>query len=122
MDHLIELTRQMLIYIDDIENRYAQGRESGEKGDFYSEVKPFADKVKEDNDKWLILATEWVNCHHPKNLHSQQIVSAFEQIETLSVQAFFPETSKTRFINQLNSAKYILNVLLSSMEQKKEPQ
>lgn len=108
---LLQLTEHLLQYTKTSENTFKRVKEAGERGNFYQEVKPFADEVKAINDKWKNEATEWIKKHKPKNLHPQQIDSASEHIEMVSVQAFFPETSKTRFKNYVNSAKYVLNTL-----------
>ncbi|WP_321202407.1 DUF1798 family protein [Bacillus sp. CRN 9] len=118
MSQLQKLSIKMLEYIDQIVDRYKQGRDTGEKGDFYLEVKPFADKVKQDNDKWKAEAEKWIKDNSPKGLRIQQIQSAYDQMDTSSIQAFFPETSKSRFTNQVNSAKYVVQRLLVLIEEK----
>lgn len=88
---------------------------SGEKGDFFTQVKPFADEVKEVVDHWRKESAAWIKENRPKNLHATQIESAAEQMEMISVQAFFPETSRTRFINYLQSVRYVLTVLRANL-------
>lgn len=117
LQQLSDLTNKLFEYTLYISNKYEEVRASGVKGDFYAEVKPFADEVKIINDKWKMAATEWILNSRPKNIHVNQIDSAHEQIETLSIQAFFPETSRTRFINYLQSVQYVLKVIISEIEQ-----
>lgn len=109
---LISLTKQLLTYLSVITDRYALAREQGKPGDFYQEVKPFADEVKKINDQWKSEAINWIHLNRPKNLYQQQIDSAHEHIESVSVQAFFPETSKSRFINLVSSSTYVLNQII----------
>ncbi|WP_026581103.1 YppE family protein [Bacillus sp. J33] len=116
---LLQLTEGLLNYVQISDERYKQVKESGEKGDFYNEVKPFADEVKAINDKWRGQAAEWVKMHRPRNLYPQQIDSASEHIEMVSIQAFFPETSKSRFINYVNSAIYVLKQLTALLSEEK---
>ncbi|GLB57951.1 YppE family protein [Cytobacillus sp. NCCP-133] len=118
-EDLLQLTEQLLAYMHTSDNRYKKVKESGAKGDFYSEVKPFADEVKALNDKWRIDASEWLLRHKPRNLYPQQIDSASEHIEMVSIQAFFPETSKTRFINYVNSAIYVLKQMIGLLSKEK---
>lgn len=118
---LISLTNALLNYVSVMSERYEMARESGKSGDFYKEVKPFADEVKRINDVWKIKATNWIHTNRPKNLFVQQIESTSEHIETISVQAFFPETSKTRFINLISSSKYVLNQLLEALMEEMSP-
>jgi lantibiotic modifying enzyme len=116
---LLQLTEQLVIYVQASDDKYKRAKDSREKADFYNEVKPFADEVKAINDRWKKKAVEWVNSHKPKNLYSQQIDSASEHIEMVSIQAFFPETSKTRFINYVNSAMYVLKQLIGLLTEEK---
>ncbi|MBG9590761.1 hypothetical protein ABE26_26925 [Cytobacillus firmus] len=114
------MTEMLLEYVEISDSRYKKVKESGEKGDFYNEVKPFADEVKSINDRWKGEAREWVSIHKPRNLYSQQIESASEHIEMVSIQAFFPETSRTRFINYVNSAVYVLKQLIILLSDEKK--
>lgn len=109
---LTSLTNQLLNYINKMSERYTKARESGLAGDFFQEVKPFADEVKVINEQWKKEAIEWIEQNRPKNLFSQQIESTHEHIETMSVQAFFPDTSRSRFFNLISSSNYVLNQIL----------
>jgi len=108
---LSELNERLYEYTKEIDDTFLSVKMSGEKGDFFSQVKPFADEVKEVVDHWKVEAASWIKRNRPKNLHTSQIESAAEQLEMISVQAFFPETSRTRFINYLQSVRYVLTVL-----------
>lgn len=114
-EQLTLLTQQLLDYMDSISNTFEKVKASKERGDFFTEVKPFADAVKEVNDEWQLLARTWIKENMPKHLHEKQIESTYEQIEMLSVQAFYPDTSRTRFINTLQSVRFILNSLKESL-------
>lgn len=116
------LTLQLLTYMDTVEKKLESIKETGKSGDFFKEVKPFADEVERINDSWRKEAQLWVEKTRPKNIHVQQIDSTHEHINIISVQAFFPETSQTRFRNTVASVKYILNNLLSNLkEEEREP-
>lgn len=111
-NELLQLTQKLLSYTDTLSLKYIEVRETGKSGDFFGEVKPFADEVKEVNDAWKNKAYEWIKETGPKNLYAQQIDSAYEHIETVSVQAFFPNTSRSRFNDVMASAKFILNSVI----------
>ncbi|MDP4171571.1 MAG: YppE family protein [Bacillota bacterium] len=113
---LIELTENLLFFTRDMKKQFDQTRENGKDGDFFTEVKPFSDKVKEINDQWMVEAIQWVKEEKPKNFHSNQIDSAYEQIEQISIQSFFVKTSKSRFIQTSTSIEYVLNLILSYAE------
>lgn len=107
-DLLGELDRMMAIF--------EETKLSNKRGDFFSEVKPFADEMKRKKEEWAELSFQWIKEVRPKHLHEKQIESAGEQIEMLSVQAFYPDTSRTRFINYLQSVRYILKGLKDQLD------
>lgn len=117
---LKQLTEQLLTYVDTITEKYVIVKETGKGGDFYNEVKPFADEVKRVNDNWRNKATQWVKERKPKNVYVQQIDSVHEHLETISVQAFFPETSRTRFNNLVASSKYVLTSVHQLLKEERE--
>lgn len=113
---LINLNERLYEYTRDIENKFLSVKLSGEKGDFLTEVKPFADEVQVISEHWKKEATAWITKNRPRNLHESQIDSAAEQIEMISVQSFFPETSRTRFINYLQSVRFVLTLLRANLD------
>ncbi|MGR3764791.1 YppE family protein [Rossellomorea sp. NS-SX7] len=116
MEQLINVTRELLASVDEMMNEYKKRRETGEKGDFYIEVKPFADKVKEFNDNWKELSLEWIKKDRPKHLHLPQVMNTYDNIEMLSVHCFFPESSYNRFISHHQSVRYVLNTTLDELK------
>ncbi|CAM3888784.1 YppE family protein [Mesobacillus zeae] len=120
MENLHNLARQTLRLIEYTERaatRYEMAKETGESGDFFSEVKPFADLVKQEADSWKVSAVEWIINNQPKNIHSRQIEATAENIELVSVQAFFPETGRKRFMGYIQSIHYVLDSLLTAVNQ-----
>ncbi|MEH7125259.1 YppE family protein [Bacillus sp. JJ1532] len=118
---LIHLTNQLLNYMFFLSERYEKARELQKPGDFYKEVKPFADEVKLTNDEWKNKAIQWITTNRPKNLFAQQVESTYENIEAISVQAFYPETSKSRFTNLIVSSQYVLDRLLQTVKEEMGP-
>ncbi|WP_066047661.1 YppE family protein [Robertmurraya korlensis] len=113
---LVNLNESLYEYTRQIEDKFLSVKMSGEKGDFFTQVKPFADEVKEAVDLWKKEASIWIVKNRPKNLHESQIDSAAEQMEMISVQAFYPETSRTRFINYLQSVRFVLTLLRANID------
>jgi len=114
-----QITEQLLMYVDTLSEKFKNVKETKKGGDFYTEVKPFADEVKYINDKWKEEAQFWIEKKSPKNIHMQQIESVHEHIEAISVQAFFPETSLTRFNNVIASTRYVLQSIILRLEEEK---
>ena len=115
MIELKQVTEELIIFTEKMMSEYKQRRVSGEKGDFYLEVKPFADEVKMLNDQWKELSSIWIKKEKPKHLHLPQILNTSDNIEMLSVHCFFPESSYNRFISHSQSVTYVLQTLLDEL-------
>lgn len=115
-DELITLTNKLVSYTEMAHHRFIQTKKVGVRGDFRTEVQPFADGVKDTVQPWREGAIAWVTEKRPKNLHAEQVQTAADYLEVLSVQAFFPETSKKRFMDQIQSVEFILNSVISALE------
>jgi hypothetical protein len=113
---IIDLSKKLLKRMEFALERFGTAKSEGVRGDFHSEVKPFADEVKELASQWQEASIRWVKENMPKNLHSNQIETAADYLEVISVQAFFPETSKKRFLDQHQSVEYILNGMILAIE------
>jgi Bacterial domain of unknown function (DUF1798) len=114
--NLIYLTKKLLDYHGEIMKKFEETKETEIEGDFFQEVLPFSDQVKDITDRWKEDVLDWIITHQPRNIHTQQIDSVVEQLETITVQAFFSQTSRTRFINTANSVEYVLTAVLLEME------
>ncbi|WP_409251142.1 YppE family protein [Bacillus sp. SCS-153A] len=115
MNNLKQLTSELLEMNDEILKIYKATRERGEEGDFYQEVKPFADNAKEKIDSWREIALQWMKEDRPKNLHPSQIINTAENFEMISIQAFFPKASYKRFISHSQSVQYVLKTVLDQL-------
>ncbi len=98
---------------------YKQHRATQEKGDFYKEVKPFADKVRDICERWEPAAIEWVQKNKPPYINAIQLHNTSENIQMVSIRAFFPESSLKRFMSHVQSVDYVLNQLLDELQSKK---
>ncbi|MBE3569691.1 MAG: YppE family protein, partial [Bacillales bacterium] len=106
---LMILTCELLQLVQQADEVYETVRSTKKKGDFYTEVKPFADKMKALSDEWEAEAKKWLISQKPKYIHKQQITSTLENLQIIAVQAFFPQTSYSRFKQAIRSVEYILN-------------
>jgi hypothetical protein len=111
-EEIIILTEKLLNYNGLFMKYYQKGRETGIKYDFHEVIKPFANEVKEINDQWKRAMKKWLSETNYKHLHSKQVDTTAEHIEQLSIQSFFPETSKTRFLNANRTVEYFLIEIL----------
>lgn len=113
---LKELTMKLYKYNQEAYEIFMKCRESGIDGDFFKEVKPFADKVKDCVDVWEPLATRWILTAKPKNLYPLQIRNTAENIQMVSIRAYFPKTSLKRFNSHIQSIDFVLSRVLEELK------
>ena len=105
---MLEMTLELLKIVERAEQQYDNRRESKEKGDFFTEVKPFADQAHSLSKEWGVEVGAYLTEYRQKNLHPNQIKATVENIELLSVQCFFPETSYNRFKSYIQSSFFVI--------------
>ncbi|MBM4762084.1 YppE family protein [Bacillus sp. B15-48] len=115
-EEILKLTNSLLSDVEFLITRFEQTKVTGKQGDFHSEVKPFADAMKIKVEEWQDKAVLWLIQHPQRTLHSQQIESTAENLEMVSTQAFFPSTSRKRFIDTTRSINYVLKCLKEGVE------
>lgn len=115
INQLKENTARLLEDTDYLMKIFTKVKESGKGEDFYEVVVPFANKVKKINEEWKVSAVNWVMENKTGYLYPAQIQSASDHLEIISVSAFYPDTSKKRFMDAIKSVQYILTVLLEQL-------
>lgn len=121
-ERLKEMTSELLEYNSQAAKSFHHCRQTGEQGDFYKEVKPFADKVRALSEQWEPEVVKWVMDNKPKNLYPLQIRNTVENLQMVSVRAFFPDTSLKRFKSHVQSVEYVLERILEGMEENRSPE
>lgn len=107
-DNLYEKTIDLIEIVKNAEKIYREARETEERADFHTVIKPFADHTKQLADEWLIEAEQWVADKRPKYLSLMQIKNTHNNVLQVSVHCYFPESSKSRFIKHCNAALFVL--------------
>jgi hypothetical protein len=115
-EEVLQLTEKLLEYNQLFLKYYQEGREKGITYDFLVVIKPFADEVKEVNDEWKNAMKKWLPEINHKYLHLKQIDTTSEHIEQLSIQSFFPQTSKARFLNSHRTVEYVLLEIVKELK------
>ncbi|WP_338749598.1 DUF1798 family protein [Bacillus sp. FJAT-52991] len=116
MKELQKLTTELMTIVKEANEIYHEKRKTNEKGDFYQEVKPFADRANKVSIHWKKEIETQLQQGGFKYIHQPQVKAVVENIELVSVQAFFPETSYTRFKNYIESTNFLLNSLLKELK------
>ena len=113
---LVYLTEQLYEYNQKFLVYYNEIRETKEQKPFFEFVKPFADEVAKLNDDWKTLMKAWLNENETSHIHFHQLESVSEHIERLSIQAFFPETSRSRFLNAQRTVEFFLTETINQLK------
>ncbi len=110
------LTEKLLHYNGLFLENYRSARESGKKQDFHQIIKPFVDHVEELNDEWKSLMKKWLAENTAKHIHLKQVETTADHIGQLAVQCFFPESSKSRFLNSQRTVEFFLKEVLQEIK------
>ncbi|MBO0958193.1 DUF1798 family protein [Neobacillus sp. MM2021_6] len=116
-EEILNLTEKLLQYNHLFIKYYQDGRETGITHDFENVIKPFVDEVSIITNQWKNAMKKWLSGSNHKHLHLKQIDTTAEHIEQLSVQAFFPKTSKSRFLNSGRTVEYFLLEVIKEVKQ-----
>ncbi|KIL48023.1 DUF1798 family protein [Jeotgalibacillus campisalis] len=114
---LYNLTLELLKIVRSAEEEYDNRRETDLKGDFWKEVKPFADNAHSLSKDWGEAAAAFLHKQPQKNLHPNQIKATVENVELLTVQCFFPATSYNRFKSYIQSSFYVIEQVRVILEE-----
>lgn len=107
--HIITLTKQLITLAEEANSIYETVREEGKEKDFYQDIKPFADQVKEVCEEWEQEMKQAMKQVTFKHLFPSQIEQAAENLKDVSIQAFFPKTSYKRFKSHVQSVLFTFN-------------
>jgi hypothetical protein len=110
---LEELTNNLLSYLEKGKEQFEKSKSSGIEGDFFLDVKPFADLVKSTLDEWLVMAIKWVLAEKPSFINEKQLETTYDHIEKISIQSFYPKTSRKLYLSSFQSAQFVLQSICS---------
>ncbi|WP_409270442.1 DUF1798 family protein [Neobacillus sp. SCS-31] len=112
---LESLTAKLIDYNRKANEIFTKTREKNADGDFFQEVKPFADEVKKVSDRWREEAAKQDGFLSGIGITQRQIEMAAEHIEKLSIQAFFVKTSRYTFVNSSRTVEFTLHDLIEKL-------
>jgi NADH:ubiquinone oxidoreductase subunit len=115
-EEILQLTKKLLNYNHLFMKFYEEAREKGTTPDFHEVIKPFVNEVKSVSVEWSAWMRKWLMNSPKKHLHPKQIDTTLEHLEQLSIQAFFPKTSRSRFLNTNRTVEYFLLEILKELE------
>lgn len=115
-DEILQLTKKLLNYNHLFLQYFEEARATGTSPDFNKVIKPFANEVNRLAVQWGDLMRDWLKSSPQKHLHPKQIDTTLDHIEQLSLQAFFPKTSRSRFINANRTVEYFLSEIVKELE------
>ncbi|QPC46660.1 DUF1798 family protein [Mangrovibacillus cuniculi] len=113
-------TQKLKELVEQAHSIYLSRRENGLRGDFEKEVKPFVYKVDLQMNQFEEVVRPWLQQEKPLYLHPSQIDKVMENIELISVQAFFPESSWKRYHQYVQSTVYVLDCIIDAVNNVKK--
>ncbi|WHY84410.1 YppE family protein [Neobacillus novalis] len=114
-EEIIHITETLLQHNRLFLEYYQEARETGITKDFHEVIKPFADEVKALTEQWKGIMIKWLAETSPKHIHLKQIDTTTEHIELLSIQCFFSNTSKKRFLDTNRTVEFFLQEILKEV-------
>lgn len=106
MNKINELTDQLLIALEEGQNRFLNQEKPHTDRAFFNMVKKEADPVFQLLDEWVQEATSQIN-DRTLDLHPQQIDATKENMESFVLHSFYQDTRKRRFMEIYKSCYYI---------------
>jgi hypothetical protein len=116
-EEIAHITKKLLDFNRLCLEYYEKARETGVSEDFNNVVKPFANEVKLTTAKWSVEMQKWLKQSPQKHIHMKQIETTSDHLEQISIQAFFPKTSRTRFINANRTVEFFLLEIINELEE-----
>ncbi|EMA6341927.1 YppE family protein [Bacillus cytotoxicus] len=80
--------------------------------DFYTDMKPFVDRVDNELRAWKELAYRWIKEEHPKYVHFQQIDQVCENLQNNALQCFVNKGKGKRFYETHQAILYTLQTIV----------
>lgn len=115
---LVKWTKELLLLNEEAESYYLNiARQDGHEPDFFGTVKPFADKVKDICEKWMPLATEFVQEARPLHIHPIQLQQTEENLEVVAIKSFYGKSSLKIQMETFKSVQYTLEQILQAIEE-----
>lgn len=113
------LSQQLIKDVDRIQQQFWTTREREDEYDFFTTVKPEADRIHSYTEDWVKETKMWIKEKGPKYIHANQIDETAENINLIAVQCFFKNTSKKRFFDMCQSVTYVLEDVIKKWEETK---
>lgn len=113
---LFNLTKELLDYNDQSVSQFRRIKSEPVDPDFFNVVKPTMDKLEPLITEWGELALKWLSTQQRKTVYPLQVNNTTDNLRITTLQAFYPDTKKKRFLELTSSIEYVLKELLKSEE------
>ncbi|WP_243290021.1 DUF1798 family protein [Bacillus sp. FJAT-47783] len=115
-EQIVQQTTWLLMKVKDCESRFLKTKASKCEYSFHDQVKPYCDEVFGVLDEWSEGVTRWIDEYRPKYIVQAQIENCKEQLEQLTVQSFFHQSSFKRFKDMKESVQFILESIIQRIK------
>jgi len=107
----LSCTQQLLELLDEMNDIYEDVRATKKEHDFMKVVEPYARKAEELTYIWKKQIGEVIQNQQSYFTGERHVEQVIENTCQLSVQAFYPSTSYSRFKSYLQSTKFLLKTM-----------
>ena len=107
----LSYTQQLLELLDEMNDIYEDVRETKKEHDFMKAVEPYARKAEELTRNWQQHIESVIQNQQAYFTGERHVAQVVENTCQLSVQAFYPSTSYSRFKSYLQSTKFLLKTM-----------
>ncbi|WP_216664760.1 YppE family protein [Bacillus sp. WMMC1349] len=90
----------------------------GEEYDFFTTVKPAADRCEQTIKSWLENGLAYIEDHHPKYIYKEQLSAVEENLNEIVLQSYFCKIHKKRFRDLTESVLYTLKSIEEDLKVK----
>ncbi|MCR6106625.1 YppE family protein [Salipaludibacillus agaradhaerens] len=114
IEQLMKDTNKLKILNEQAYHLYHTFAQTEKEADFFHDVKPFADKVKNALKSWKPMVLKWIGKERPSYLHAEQIDQLEDNFEILAVTCFQKDAKKKKIMEQYKSIEYTLSLVEKS--------
>ncbi|MDA1475276.1 YppE family protein [Bacillus changyiensis] len=110
----LKQTKNLIYVTKEAADRY----QIGDEYDFFKTVKPAADRCEQTIKSWLENGLAYIEDHHPKYIHKEQLSAVEENLKEIVLQSYFCKIHKKRFKDLTESVLYTLRSLEEDLKVK----
>jgi hypothetical protein len=113
VNQLLFYTNEVLQKNDEMLKMFHKRME--QKADFYTDIKPFVERIDDLAVNWKKEAVEWVHAERPRFIHVIQIEQTYENLQRNALECFMSHAKVRRFLETHKAIAYVLNNIIDEV-------